>query len=486
MLSRRMALNLLIHGPALRLLGDGMAANPATPLAAAEGIALLPATRLCALIRDRQIGARQLLDLYLDRVDRFNPTLNALVWIDREGARARAEAADRALRDGITWGPLHGLPMTIKDTIEVAGMPTTAGDPRYAGYVSTSNAPAVQRLIDAGAVIFGRSNAPSSAGDWQSYNALYGTTNNPWDLSRTPGGSSGGAAAALAAGLTALELGSDFGGSLRLPAHFTGVCGHRPTYGLVPYRGHIPPPPGVPVTPEMAVIGPLARSADDLVLALRLLAADPPAESGAARQSTADAPRSGQYRVAAWLDDDYAAVDADMRPAVSAAIASLRQAGIDVDATARPEPTLAEAHAVYRGLVQKVFRGQAPAGLEERRSALHEAWQRFFSAFDVLLAPVAPVTAFAHDHSEPMAERRLQINGAEVDYILALSAWPSLASAAGLPATTVPIGQSIEGLPVGLQIIGPQGGDSRTLGFAAQMDRIVGGFRPPPGFAGPN
>lgn len=289
----------------------------------------------------------------------------------------------------------------------------------------------------------------------------------------------------MAAGLTALELGSDFGGSLRLPAHFTGVCGHRPTYGLVPYRGHIPPPPGVHVTPEMAVIGPMARSADDLALALRLLAAGPPMEDGADRPPMPAALQSGRYRVAAWLDDDYAAVDADMRPVTAAAIASLQQADIDIDATARPETTLAEAHAVYRGLVQKVFRGQGPAGLEERRSALHEAWESFFNRFDVLLAPVAPVTAFAHDHSEPMGERRLRINGAKVDYIRALSAWSSLASAAGLPATAVPVGQSTVGLPVGLQVIGPRGGDVVTLGFASLMDRTVGGFQPPPAFAAP-
>lgn len=266
-----------------RTLLKGLAASalvyPALPwrwLAAREqpasgDIAFFSASRLSGLIQRREIGALELLDLYLERIKRFNSRLNAVTWLHSDRARSRAREADKALDRGEVWSPLHGLPMTVKDTLEVAGMPTTSGNPIYKYHIPKTNAPAVQRLIEAGAVVFGRSNVPQDAGDWQTYNKLYGTTNNPWNPRRTPGGSSGGAAAALAAGLTALELGSDFGDSIRVPAHFSGVYGHKSSFGLIPYQCHIPPPPGVSTPPEMAVIGPLARSAEDLELALTIL-----------------------------------------------------------------------------------------------------------------------------------------------------------------------------------------------------------------------
>jgi amidase len=235
-------------------------------------VAFRSAVELAAAIRRKEVSSRELVEHYLARIERFNPPINAVVTLDADRVRARADAADAALARGDLAGPLHGVPMTIKDSIETAGMRTTAGAEIYAKHVPKHDAPAVARLIAAGAVIMGKTNTPRFAMDVQSYNSLFGTTNNPWDLTRTPGGSSGGAAAALAAGLTALELGSDIGGSIRTPAHFCGVYGHKPTHGIVPTRGHIPGPPGTLSEPDIAVLGPLARHAEDLALAMDVVA----------------------------------------------------------------------------------------------------------------------------------------------------------------------------------------------------------------------
>lgn len=223
-------------------------------------------------LREGRLSAREALELHIARLDRLNPRLNAVVATDLDGARRRADEADQARRRGEDWGPLHGLPMTIKDTWEVAGMACAAGSATYRHHRPAHHAPSVQRLVDAGAIVYGKTNVSELALDIQSYNAVYGTSRNPWDVARTPGGSSGGAAAALAAGLTPLELGSDIGGSIRIPAHFCGVYGHKPTYGIVPLRGHIPGEPGHVSEPPLGVAGPMARSAEDLQLLLDLIA----------------------------------------------------------------------------------------------------------------------------------------------------------------------------------------------------------------------
>src|SRR2546421_1928774 len=229
------------------------------------------ARQLAADIKKKKIGCLELLDLYLARVEKYDGALNAVVVRDFERARTRARAADRALAKRDVWGPLHGVPMTIKESYDVAGLPTTWGVPAYKDRIATKNALAVDRLLGAGVVLFGKTNVPLYLGDWQSFNAIYGTTNNPWDVSRSPGGSSGGSAAALAAGLTALEAGSDIGSSLRHPAHFCGVYGHKPTWGIVPRTRHAPPlQQAAPL--DIDVVRPLPRSRDDLPLPLSLMA----------------------------------------------------------------------------------------------------------------------------------------------------------------------------------------------------------------------
>src|SRR5437773_9831396 len=228
------------------------------------------AKRVAAGIRRKKIGCLELLDLYLARGDKYGPAVNAIVVRDVDGARRRARAADRALAKRDVWGPLHGVPMTIKESYDVAGLPTTWGVPAYKDRIATKNALAVDRLLGAGVVLFGKTNVPLYRGDWQSFNAIYGTTNNPWDVSRAPGGSSGGSAAALAGGLSGLGAGSDIGSSIRNPAHFCGVFGHKPTWGIVPRAGQALPWQGAPV--DIDVVGPLARSTGDLTLALSVMA----------------------------------------------------------------------------------------------------------------------------------------------------------------------------------------------------------------------
>src|SRR5262245_16964260 len=230
------------------------------------------ATALLSDLEACRVGSLELLEHLLARAERHNPALNAIVVRDIDRARARAKEADTARRRGESWGPLHGLPMTVKECFDVEGLPTSAGSPGLKANAALRHADAVQRLVDAGAIIFGKTNVPLFAGDLQTYNEVYGITNNPWDTTRGPGGSSGGSAVALAAGLTPLELGSDIGGSIRNPAHFCGVYGHKPSYGVISMRGHVPGPPNSLLQADIGVAGPLARSADDLELALSVMA----------------------------------------------------------------------------------------------------------------------------------------------------------------------------------------------------------------------
>jgi len=267
-------------------------------------IALWPAHRLAEAIRRRQLSSREVLDEYLARVERLNPPLNAVVTLDADAARAAADAADAAVARGDAVGPLHGVPMTIKDTYETAWMRTTCGLEAW-DHVPERDAEAVRRLRGAGAVIFGKTNTPTLAGDWQTFNPIFGTTNNPWDTTRTTGGSSGGSAAAVATGMTALELGSDIAGSIRVPSNWCGTCGHKPSWGVVPQRGHLPPAPGALADSDLQVMGPMARDVDDLELGLDILAG-PAGDAAVGWRLELPASRGAslrELRLAVWLDD---------------------------------------------------------------------------------------------------------------------------------------------------------------------------------------
>jgi len=476
------------------------------------------AIELLGRLRAGEVSSRELLESYLKRIERHNPGLNAIVTLDAARARSRADAADARRAGGGAAGALHGLPATIKDGFETANLRTTCGAPVYSKHVPAVNADAVQRLEEAGTVVFGKTNVPIHAGDLQSYNVLFGATNNPWNASRTCGGSSGGATAAVAAGMTAFELGSDIGGSIRIPAHFCGVYGHKPSYGAIPLRGHVPPPPGSLSAPDMAVAGPIARSAEDLALLLGVLA-DADGPDVASWKPILPAPRARRlqdFRVALWLNDPALPIDDEVNAAIDVAVQALRKAGVKVDQAARPGMTLSENFDDYLRLlwpvttaqlsdkafarVQEAGRGADPDGvhgrlaryssaghrewlrLNEKREVIRTRWRAFFERYDVLLCPVGPVCAFAHDHSEDLIARTIVVNGQRRWYWEQL-AWISLATLAYLPATAAPIGRSRGGLPVGMQIIGPYFEDRSCIEFAKLLADVAGGFEAPPNFA---
>ncbi len=482
-------------------------------------IALRPATELAAMLRDRKISSVELLQLYLGRVARLNPALNAVVYMDVDAAMARAAEADKALAAGRSWGPLHGLPMTIKDSFEVAGMLTTSGAPELRDHRSPYNAVAVQRLLDAGAVIFGRTNVPLYTGDLQSYNAVYGTTNNPWDVTRTPGGSSGGAAAAVAAGLCGLELGSDIGGSIRTPSGFCGVYGHKSSWGLVPARGHIPGPPGSVSESDIGVCGPIARAPQDLELALNILAGPDPLMGlarPAALPSATDKPLRG-LRIAAWIDDPVCPVDRSVGDRLQGLLDALAKAGAVVDDKARPEIDPRQAFATFVRLLMAVmaagFPEQALAqflayakqvdskdmsfaansaigatmnhrqwlSANEARNHMRARWAEFFRNYDVLLCPITPTAAIPHDHGANQTARQIEVNGKPLPYMEQIF-WAGIIGMAYLPSTAAPIGQTPAGLPVGVQIVGPYYGDLTTIRVAGLLREVIGGYVPPPGY----
>jgi amidase len=480
-------------------------------------VGTVSAGELARAIREREVSSRELLEELLGRAERVNPALNAIVAWDVDRARAAAVAADEATAKGEPLGPLHGVPMTVKDTYETEGMVTTAGAPELAQYVPQADAVVVARLKAAGAIIFGKTNSPLYAGDWQTYNDVYGRTNNPWDLTRTVGGSSGGAAAAVAAGLTPLEFGSDIGGSIRIPAHYNGVFGLKPSWGIVPLRGHIPGPPGSLVDPDIGVAGPIARSAADLRLALGVTAGPLPQEAAGWRLELDPGPARHDVaglRVATVFGDgaDVAPISAEVRANLESIAARLAGAGAQVDAVALPVP-LADGMDVWREIAAPVLGAGMPEHLYAEFAALENvpgdspalrtgrafasrfrsvvvatqlrelqraAWAGFFEQYDVVLAPVMPTVAFPHDTERPLSERTIDVDGTAVPHEAAAT-WCCALGGVLLPIVTLPTGLSSTGLPVGVQVIGPFLSDLRLLRIA-ELLAIAADVRfiPPP------
>ncbi|EKF22931.1 amidase family protein [Mycolicibacterium hassiacum DSM 44199] len=438
-----------------------------------------PAHRLAAALRRGEVSSREALEQYLARVESANLGLNAVVTLDVDGARRAADAADAARARGELTGALHGVPMTVKDTFCTAGLRTTCGDPEW-DHVPERDAEAVRRLRGAGAVIFGKTNTARRAADWQTVNPLFGATNHPRDRARSPGGSSGGAAAALAAGMTALELGSDVAGSIRLPAGWCGVCGHKPSWGIVPQRGHLPPPPGTLGRRDLNVVGPMARAVADLDLALGVLAgpAQPDAVGWRLELPPPRAAAPAEFRLAAWLDDPQYPVEPEVRAVTEAAITALMRAGVRI-VDRHPDLPLAEAVGLHQILLYPLMDPDADLTVrqwlaaDERRQRVRARLDAFFAEVDALLTPVAVTAAIRHDHSEPFSERMLPSARGDRPY-LDLFGWLSLASVAYLPATVVPVGQTPDGLPVGLQIIGNYLHDRTTLAVARAVEEVLG------------
>jgi amidase len=475
------------------------------------------AAQLAAAIRRKKVGCLELLDLYLARVEKYNPQLNAVVVLDRDGARRRARAADAALAKKKRWGPLHGVPMTVKESFDVAGMPTTWGLPELKDSRAARNALAVDRLLAAGVVLFGKTNVPLMLADYQSYNAVYGTTNNPWDLARSPGGSSGGSAAALAAGLTGLEAGSDIGSSIRNPAHYCGVFGHKPTYGIAPPRGQSIA--GRVGQGDISVIGPMARGAEDLALGLSAMAGADEID-GAGWQLRLPAPRRKQlreYKVAVMLTDPSAEVDREVQDRLQALADFLAVKKTRVSDRARPDIDTWEAHRVYIQLLRSATSGRQTdeelarnleiarqlrvgdetyyarmmrgntllhrdwLAFDEARQKMRWKWHAFFEEWDLLLCPPASTAAFPHDQQGERYERTVRVNGKDVPTTDQLF-WAGYSGVTYLPGTVAPIGFTPSGLPVGVQIVGPQYGDRTTIDFARHLEREYQPFTPPPGY----
>ena len=482
-------------------------------------IALRSTAELANALRKREIGCLELLDHYLARVERLNPKLNAIVIQDAGAARKRAKEADQALAKGDVWGPLHGVPFTIKDSFETAGMRTTCGWPVIAEHVPKDDATAVERLRKAGAVIFGKTNVPTLTSDVQSYNPIFGVTNNPWDVTRTPGGSSGGAAAALSAGLTGGDIGSDIGGSIRTPSGWCGIFGHKTTFGIIPGRGHIPGPPGTLCDPDLGVFGPMGRSADDLDLGLDVMVGPSPDVARAWRIALPP-PRHDDlkgYRMAVWFDDKAAPLDGDVRRVLDGAVDALRRDGVSV-VDRRPDLDLAAlVQDYFKMLYPIVLAGMPDDGFEnmvrladafpadddsplarsaravsiryrdwirlnELRHRARAAFADFFRDVDVLLTPIVPVPAILHDQSEPFPARTITIDGEPAQYTQ-LFTWIAPATYAHLPATAAPMGRTKAGLPIGVQIVGPYLEDRTTIDVARRMTTVVGGYETPSGFA---
>ena len=455
-----------------------------------------------------------LTECIFDRIDRFNPALNAVVTLMREEALVCALEADEALARGELWGPLHGVPVTIKDCFDVAGVRTTAGSRSMADRVPGEDAVAVALLRAAGAVIIGHTNVPPMAGDWQTYNRVFGTTNNPWDLERTPGGSTGGGAAALAAGLSFLSLGSDVGGSIRLPSHFCGVYSHKPSVNLVSLKGHTPDTPYSP--PILWAAGPLARSAKDLRTALEILSGPAPEEARAFSLTLPPERKAVlvDYRLGYVVDSPVCPVSSDVKEVILRAVESLRERGVVLEEGWPPGVDPVGQYSTYRFFLGSYYASflreedyeetreramdqdgsyesiraaafTAPhkrfhGALRERREA-RALWRDYFEAYDAFLLPVSFIPAFPHDHSQPYWDRVLSTPEGPRRYEDLLF-WISFASLAGLPATIAPIGKTVDGLPVGIQIVGPYLEDATPLDVAAKMAKVVGGFKPPEGY----
>jgi amidase len=479
------------------------------------------ARELAQALRTKKVSALELARDAIARIERHDGAINAICERDFERALAAARAQDEAIAKG-DLRALTGIPMTVKESFNIAGLRTTWGYVHQKDFVATEDALIVGRVKTAGAVILGKTNVPVGLADWQSYNEIYGTTNNPFDLGRTPGGSSGGSAAALAAGYGALSLGSDIGGSLRSPAHYCGVCAHKPTFGLVPARGHTPPPfPPLPLERDLAVVGPMSRSAGDLSDLLDVIAGPDELEAGRGYRLALPAARHADlrgFRVLAIDTHPLMPTAASVRAAIDGLAGRLGKSGAKVARESSLLPDLVGSSRLYMRLLlsflaatfpQDVYDGMKAraAGLkpedtslaDERlrgaalshrdwvlsdsmRAGLRAQWRALFGQFDAVICPVMPTPAYPHDHLPNQSDRRIVVDGQAFPYMDQL-VWPGVATCPGLPATSIPLGLSPEGLPIGVQIVGPWLEDRTPLKLAELLEQAYGGFVPPPRLA---
>jgi amidase len=497
--------------------------QPSAPTGLRSELDFASIAELADAMRARKISASELLGHTLARIETLDHRFNAVVVRDFDRAREAAKAADAALARG-DRRPLLGIPATVKEPFNVAGLPTTFGFPQFRDFVPEQDSLLVSRLKDAGAVVIGKTNIPVALRDFQSYNDIYGTTNNPWDVSRSPGGSSGGSAAAIAAGFGALSIGSDIGGSIRMPAHFCGIFGHKPSFGLVPMRGYgMPPAPPVPGSGgDLGVVGPIARTASDLAIALDAIAGPDEARDGIGYRLALPPARHRDlknFRILVVDTHPLMPTSNAVRTAIVGLTERLSKLGARVASHSSVLPSLADSARLYMKLLRAAtsprlspdaygeaqcqnaaLSAENPSLEAERmrgsvmnhrewlaadaaRLQLQEQWRTFFREWDVVIYPAAAVPAFPQDQSEPIEARHLDIDGAKYPYLDACFIWADPASTCGLPATAVPINRSATGLPIGVQVIGPYLEDRTTIAFAKLVERELGGFVPPPSLA---
>ena len=468
-------------------------------MAISEEVLFWSTVRQARAIKDGEFKSRALLELMIKQIELVNPKINAVIGLDLDGARAAADAADAKVAAGEEIGVLHGIPITVKDALQTKGLRSTGGAVELHNNIPDSDAPVVKAMKDAGAIVFGKTNLPRWSGDIQAFNEMFGTTSNPWNVSRVPGGSSGGAAAAVATGMSSFEIGTDIGGSIRFPASFCGIFGHKPSFGIVPSTGYIDHEAGGTTEADVNVVGPLARSAEDLKCLLDLMLR----KDGPLVASLAQAPEDiTSLKVAVWLDDPFCPLDSKVSAVLNAAVDNLQATGVSIDRSARPDVDPAEAFALGSSLVTsamlqsmpveslQVLRAEGGAlpqithrswlDNHARREAIRGKWAEFFEKFDAIIMPISPVSPFPHDQDGDFASRTLMSDGKHRPY-LDLIRWTILTGMAYLPSTTPPIGLDEDGLPVSFQVVGRFGGDYTTIRLAEHIAKHSAGYqRPPP------
>ena len=461
-----------------------------------------------------EVSSCELVELAINNINKFDTHTNAVVYKDFDAAISAAKNSDKQRKNKAKLGPLHGIPITIKEAFDVCGQPTTWGVPKFKNNIAQRDSLIVEKLKDAGAILIGKTNVPFMLSDWQTFNDIYGTTNNPWDLSRSPGGSSGGAAAAVASGYVPAEIGSDIGGSIRGPAHYCGIYGHKSSYGLVPMDGHTLP--GIDIDLDLIVAGPLARHANDLRRVLNIIKGPSRINSPAWDVNLPERPRShlSNFRVAIFCEEKNCSVDNEILEKLLAVGAFLEENGAKVSYDEKPDIDFFSAHDNYlrtlRGttgalmedtdylIAQKevkrlndtdnsywayVNRGATQDyrsffALKRRQHFLRDAWHSFFKDWDIFLCPIAASTAIRHDQKRHRKDRTIRVNGKMESYNDQLF-WAGISIFPYLPSTAFPVGLSNDNLPIGIQAIGPYLHDLETIRFAELMESTYGGFRFP-------
>ena len=448
-------------------------------------IGLLSTVEQIALVRSGDLSSRELTEHFIERIERLDPEINAVVTRDFEVALKQADVADEQGQKGKLIGALHGIPITVKDALETRNLRSTGGAVELKDNVPDRDAAVVASLRREGAIVMGKTNLPRWSGDIQSYNEIFGTTNNPWNLSCGPGGSSGGAAAAVAMGFTSFEIGTDIGGSIRFPAAFNGIWGHKPSFGVIPTTGYLDHIQGGLNEADINVFGPLARSASDLGFLLDIMKRNSPPWIPQLPEAPPDL---ASLKVGAWLDDAFCPVDQEVRAHLEKVVDELENDGIAIDRSARPDIDPEEAAMLGLWLVQRAISQSTDSDgpghriwldRHVRREEIRLKWAKFFEDYDAIIMPVCFVPPFEHQQDGDFANRTLTCNGEIRNYVDVVK-WTTMVGMAYLPATVPPTGLGPSGLPIGCQVVGAYGSDKLTISLAGRVGELMGDYQPPP------